>query len=65
MTHNFPKLEKYLFPGISGCIFAPATGVPVYPHVQGVQNVYGKGGRESKMAGYGRPLISPFPIAGD
>ena len=24
-----------------------------------------KGGRESKMPGYGRLLISPFPIAGD
>ena len=23
-----PKLEKYLFPGISGCIFAPGTGGP-------------------------------------
>ena len=28
MTHNNPKLEKYLFPGIPGCIFAPATGGP-------------------------------------
>ena len=26
MTHNCRKLEKYLFPGISGCIFAQATG---------------------------------------
>ena len=25
---NDPKLEKYLFPGISGCIFAPGTGGP-------------------------------------
>ena len=44
MTHNYKKLEKYLFPGISGCIFAPGTGVPVNPHVQRVQNMYGKGG---------------------
>ena len=28
MTHNCQKLENYLFPGISGCIFAPATGGP-------------------------------------
>ena len=28
MTHNCPKLENYLFPGISGCIFAPCTGGP-------------------------------------
>ena len=28
MTHNCLKLEKYLFPGISGCIFAPGTGGP-------------------------------------
>ena len=28
MTHNCPKLEKYLFPGISGCFFAPGTGGP-------------------------------------
>ena len=28
MTHNCPKIEKYLFPGISGCIFAQATGGP-------------------------------------
>ena len=28
MTHNCPKLEKYLFRGISGYIFDPATGGP-------------------------------------
>ena len=28
MTHNGPKLEKYLFPGFSGCIFAPGTRGP-------------------------------------
>ena len=28
MTHNCPKLKKYLFPGISWCIFAPGTGSP-------------------------------------
>ena len=28
MTHNCPKLEKYLFPGISGCIFVPCTVGP-------------------------------------
>ena len=28
MTHNCPKLEKYLFLGISGRILAPATGGP-------------------------------------
>ena len=36
MTQNCLKLEKYLFPGISGCILAPATGVPVNPHFQRV-----------------------------
>ena len=41
--HNCPKHEKYLFPGISGCIFAPYL-VPVNPRVQRVQNMYGKGG---------------------
>ena len=35
---------KYLFPGISGCIFSSGTGVPVNPHVQRFQNMYGKGG---------------------
>ena len=28
MTHNYSKIEKYLFLGISGCIFAPCTGGP-------------------------------------
>ena len=28
VTHNCPKLEKYLFPGFSGCIFAPGTRGP-------------------------------------
>ena len=28
MTHNSPKIEKYLFPGISGCILATCTGGP-------------------------------------
>ena len=27
MTHNCPKHDNYLFPGISGCIFAPAAGI--------------------------------------
>ena len=27
MTHTYPKLDLYLFPGNSGCIFDPATGV--------------------------------------
>ena len=68
MTHTCPKPEKYLFPGISGCIFVPGyqvQGGPVNPHAQRVQNMYGKGGRESKMPSYGRLLISPFPTAGD
>ena len=50
MTHNCLKLEKYLFPGIFGYIFDPATRVPVNPHVQRVQNMYGKGGRGVKNA---------------
>ena len=67
MTHNCPKLEKYLFPGIPGCIFAPATGGPFLSSCpEGSEYVHmAKGGRESKMPGYGRLLISPFPIAGD
>ena len=44
MTHNRPKLEKYLFLGSSGCIFGGVEGVPVNPHVMRVQNMYGKGG---------------------
>ena len=28
MTQNCPNLEKYLFPGISGCSFGPFTGGP-------------------------------------
>ena len=46
MTHNCPKLEKYLFPGISGCIFAPGTGVLVNltSYVQRVHNLYRKKG---------------------
>ena len=44
MTHNCPKLEMYLFPGISGCIFAPATGGPSESTCPEVQNMYGKGG---------------------
>ena len=45
MTHNCPKLEKYLFLGSSGCIFGGGVeGVPVNPHVMRVQNMYGKGG---------------------
>ena len=51
MTHNCLKSEKDLFPGISWCIFAPGTGVPVNPHAQGVQNMYDKGGKESKAPG--------------
>ena len=54
MTHNCPKLEMYLFPGISGCIIA-----------RGFRICMAKGGRESKMPGYGQISISPFPKAGD
>ena len=28
MIQNSPKIEKYLFPGISGCILSPCTGGP-------------------------------------
>ena len=59
MTHNCPELEKYLFPGISGCILAPARGVPVNPHVQRVQNMYDKGGEGVKMPGYGNSQSVP------
>ena len=63
MTHNCPKHEKYLFPCISGCIFAPGGGVLVNPYVQRVQNVYGKGGRVCLRLSYRRPkltLVSRF-----
>ena len=50
MTHICPKPEKYLFPGISGCILSHVQGVPVNPHVQRVQNMYGKGGWGVKNA---------------
>ena len=64
MTHNCPKLERYLFPGISGCIFAPATGSRRILMSRGFRICMAKGGSESKIPGYGRLLISPFPIAG-
>ena len=59
------NLRSICFQAFLGAFLPQLQGVPVYPHVQGVQNVYGKGGRESKMPGYGRLLISPFPMAGD
>ena len=43
MTHNCPKLEKYLFPGISGCIFAPGTGVLVNLMSRGFRICMAKG----------------------
>ena len=65
MTKNCPKLEKYMFSGISGCIFDPATGGPSESSCpEGSEYVWQMGGGESKMPGYGRLLISPFPIAG-
>jgi len=59
------QLEKYLFPGISGCIFAPGTGVLVNLMSRGFRICMAKWCRESKMPDYGRLLISPFPIAGN
>ena len=66
MTHNCPKLEKYLFLGSSGCIFWGGRGGPGESSChEGSEYVWQRGGRESKMPGYGQLLISPFPIAGD
>ena len=54
MTHNCRKLEKYLFPGIYGCIFDPATGGPgesSYP--EGSEYVWqrGVGGQKCLVLG--------------
>ena len=48
-----PKLEKYLFPGMSGCIFAPGTGGPG-------ESSCPEGSEESTMPGYGQLSISPM-----
>ena len=50
MTHNCPKLEKYLFPGISGCIFAPGTGVLVNLMSRGFRICMAKMGEGVKNA---------------
>ena len=54
MTHNCRKLEKYLFPGISGCDFDPCTGGPgesSYP--EGSEYVWqrGVGGQKCLVLG--------------
>ena len=54
MSHNCRKLEKYLFPGISGCIFDPCTGGPgesSYP--EGSEYVWqrGVGGQKCLVMG--------------
>ena len=43
MTQNCPKLKKYLFLGISWCIFATATGLPVNPHARGFRICMARG----------------------
>ena len=45
MIHNRPKLEKYFFQGFLGAFLPQVQGVPVNPHVQRVQNMYGKEGQ--------------------
>ena len=54
MTHNCRKLEKYLLPGISGCIFDLCTGGPgesSYP--EGSEYVWqrGVGGQKCLVMG--------------
>ena len=63
MTHNSPKIEKYLFPGISGCILATCTGGPGESSCQeDSEYVWQRGVGSKKKPGYGWLLISPFPI---
>ena len=68
MTHNCPKLEKYLFPGISGCIFDPCTGGPgesSYP--EGSEYVWQRGVGSQKclvrgnFQSIGKGLIKSHP----
>ena len=46
MTHNCSTLEKYLFPGTSGSIFAPGTGGPGESSYPEGSECMAKGGRE-------------------
>ena len=69
MTHNCSTLEKYLFPGTSGCIFDPATGGPSessYP--EGSEYVWQRGVVGQKLwavndqsFSYSRGLIESCP----
>ena len=59
------NLRSIWFQALLGAFLTQLRGFPVNPHVQRVQNIYGKGRLGVKMPGYGRLLISPFPIAGD
>ena len=59
MTHNYSKIEKYLFLGISSCIFAPCTGGPGESSCQeGSEYVWqrGVGSREGVSQAEKRPL---------
>ena len=54
---------EYFQPGETkgfGAFLPHVQGVPVNPHAQGVQNMYDKGGRESKAPSYGQLSISPL-----
>ena len=63
---QMPKTWKYLFPGVFGCIFAPGTGgLGESSCPEGSGYVWRTGVGKRKCPGYGRLLISPFPVAGD
>ena len=59
MTHNCPKLEKYLFLGIAGCFLDPAMGGPSESSCQeGSEYVWQRGVGSQKclvMSGFDQP----------
>ena len=54
------NLRSICFQAFLGAFLPQVQGVPVNPHAQGVQNMYDKGGKESKAPGYGQLSISPL-----
>ena len=62
MTHNYSKIEKYLFLGISSCIFAPCTGGPGESSCQeGSEYVWHRGVGSKKCLFYSGGLIESCP----
>ena len=71
MTHNYSKIEKYLFLGISGCNLAPCTGGPGESSCQeGSEYVWQRGVRRQKclvrgnFQSIGKGLIKSHPLPG-